>query len=356
MARLFVMLCMAMALLLSAGIIQAQVPEVPDAVCAGGFTASGEYIPKEQGGCCQGAECCQYEAFKNNAGCSAATGGQTTGSTGQTTGTPTNLTGTIESENSSFRIFHADGTIAPPGDNNLRAGDTLRVAKGDVALKLSDGTRLHVYSGTSVTMKEDSYTVRGLAWVTMPDGHMYKTGRGTILTLMKNLAPVLLDGDLKLAERMSKSWFNFYILTPNAVIAPRGTEFILEQNENITTLYLHEGLVDVTPIVGGVNRTDLKKTVEAGQLAVVDARGVVNITQLTQEQWDARNSLFENSTQEAGSAQDEIQDAYIASTAALQKAASAAASSGGAKPAACPLSMFALSVVALFAVLAARRG
>jgi hypothetical protein len=59
-------------LILSTILLNAQVPDVPEPTCVGGFTASGAYIPKEQGGCCKGLECCQYEAFKNNPGCGAS--------------------------------------------------------------------------------------------------------------------------------------------------------------------------------------------------------------------------------------------------------------------------------------------
>lgn len=45
------------------------IPDVPDPTCAGGWNIHGEYYPREQGGCCTGTECCQYEAFKDSPAC-----------------------------------------------------------------------------------------------------------------------------------------------------------------------------------------------------------------------------------------------------------------------------------------------
>jgi len=45
------------------------VPEVSDPTCVGGWDSHGTHYPKEQGGCCKGTECCQYEAFKDNPAC-----------------------------------------------------------------------------------------------------------------------------------------------------------------------------------------------------------------------------------------------------------------------------------------------
>lgn len=49
--------------------VQAQVPEVPEPVCVGGWNIHGEYYDRAQGGCCTGYECCQYEGFKDNPIC-----------------------------------------------------------------------------------------------------------------------------------------------------------------------------------------------------------------------------------------------------------------------------------------------
>lgn len=47
------------------------VPDVPEPACVGGWNIRGEYVPKEQGGCCTGTDCCQYAAFKDNPLCSS---------------------------------------------------------------------------------------------------------------------------------------------------------------------------------------------------------------------------------------------------------------------------------------------
>lgn len=58
-------------LILSAFVTYAEisVPDVPEPVCAGGWDVRGVYYPKELGGCCRGAGCCEFEAFKDSPAC-----------------------------------------------------------------------------------------------------------------------------------------------------------------------------------------------------------------------------------------------------------------------------------------------
>ncbi|MFA5106568.1 MAG: hypothetical protein WC506_06445 [Candidatus Micrarchaeia archaeon] len=60
-------------LILSPQLALSQVPAVPDPTCAGGFLPDGTFIPKEEGGCCHGTDCCNYAAFTNLPQC-ACTG------------------------------------------------------------------------------------------------------------------------------------------------------------------------------------------------------------------------------------------------------------------------------------------
>jgi hypothetical protein len=79
MARIpsFLLLALALAFL-GAILTYASVPPVPEPTCVGGWNIHGEYVPKEQGGCCSGTECCKYAAFRDNPLCGSTPAPQET--------------------------------------------------------------------------------------------------------------------------------------------------------------------------------------------------------------------------------------------------------------------------------------
>ena len=73
MARIAMNLLLVAALLVMSSLIVSAISaaDVPDPTCAGGWNIHGTFVPREQGGCCHGTDCCQYAAFSDNPLCGA---------------------------------------------------------------------------------------------------------------------------------------------------------------------------------------------------------------------------------------------------------------------------------------------
>lgn len=73
----------------------------------------------------------------------------------------------------------------------------------------------------------------------------------------------------------------FEILTPEAVCAARGTDFIVERNQDlkVTYAYLNEGILDIDNLHGSTT------AIYAGEKISVDSDGKMITTKMTQEDW-----------------------------------------------------------------------
>ncbi len=274
-------------LVLSAPLIYAQA--LPEPVCEYGVTAAGVKIPKSEGGCCSGMECCQYLVWQNTPYCiAAANGGKAP---------EPKIVASIKEVTGTFQIVHADGSVATAGTTTLSEGDAIVTKDGTATLALEDGRTIYLYKNTKCTLESGDETIRGDARIQYPDGHIIKTGQGTLLTLMGDVSADLLQGKTYVALSRMKTWFKgFEIRTGQSTCSIRGTELVLEEKGNKTTMYLHEGIVDVTPEKDGIGKTNETKTFEGGSMVVIDENGIMNVASLSEQEWASQTAEFGNIT------------------------------------------------------------
>ena len=180
--------------------------------------------------------------------------------------------------------------------NNTQATTTpaLKEASADITITHPDGTT--DTTNTNIVKSGDTIKAgRAGGWITTEDGDRIKLAPYTELKIKDPTLSELLGGKIMWLRAKAKQInHKFEIRTPPSVLAVRGTEFIYEYANSKTTLYLHEGEVDVTPVKGGIDMLNETQIIEAGHMVVVDANGIMTITPLSEQDWALQAAAFEN--------------------------------------------------------------
>jgi hypothetical protein len=175
--------------------------------------------------------------------------------------TQTSTTPALKEASADITITHPDGTTDTTTTNIVKSGDTIKAGKAG-------------------------------GWITTEDGNRIKLAPYTELKIKDPTLSELLGGKIMWLRSMIAKNKNYQIRTPEAVCAVRGTEFILERANSKTTLYLHEGEVDVTPVKGGVDMLNETQLIAAGSMVVVDGDGIMTITLLSEAEWALQAAVF----------------------------------------------------------------
>ena len=166
----------------------------------------------------------------------------------------------------------------------VRAG-VITELKGEVLIRRKNGKPTKLTLNTVINQGDTVESKGGTAMITLPDGHKIAVSKNTKVILEKPQEVSLSWGRIKaMFKKMLKG--RFAVNTPGAVVAVRGTEFILsyDQTTDESTLHLNEGEVEVT--AGGES-----EIIQAGTSVVVD--GGITSTEFSAEEWDALAQEFE---------------------------------------------------------------
>lgn len=156
--------------------------------------------------------------------------------------------------------------------------------KGKVTIKRADGTQ--VAAGVDMILK-DGDTVftdeKTTATLRMPDGTMITLGPDSRFKYDEmNYGFSIAKGVGRLRALVTHRRERWEIRTPPAVLAVRGTEFIIDYDpvRESTTVYLYDGLVDMT------NVNNVTKELIAGNVMSVDMSGRFVTAPLNRTVWD----------------------------------------------------------------------
>ncbi len=178
--------------------------------------------------------------------------------------TQTTTTPAVKEASADMLITHPDGTTDTTSTNIIKAGDTVKVGRAG-------------------------------GWITTEFGDHIRLAPNTQLTIKSPTLAELVEGKINWLRAKAKQInHKFEVRTPPAVLGVRGTEFIYEYANGKTTLYLHEGEVDVTPVKGGVDMLNETQLIEAGHMVVVDANGIMTITSLSEQDWALQAAAFDS--------------------------------------------------------------
>lgn len=152
-------------------------------------------------------------------------------------------------------IFSSNGTTQkePKIRHRFYEGDFLKTGANSTAkLLLDDGITIVVAPNSEFTFKKDGEV---------------KILNGNFLRLIKGKVRIFL-------RRIGKEEKEFKVLTPNALCAVRGTDFIvLISNTRRTDVYVNRGIVEVKGISEG--RKKYSVMLEAGKMTTVYDEGIV---------------------------------------------------------------------------------
>ncbi len=157
---------------------------------------------------------------------------------------------------------------------------------GDVTIQRPGGKPKPLTMNTVINTGDIIESKDGKAMITLLGGHKISVSKNSKVTLVKPQEIKLTWGRIKaMIKKILKG--RFAVNTPGAVVAVRGTEFILGYDEitGKSDLHLNEGEVELT--VG-----DETQIIQAGTAAVVD--GGITYTEFSADDWDALSQEFED--------------------------------------------------------------
>ncbi|MDD4878435.1 MAG: FecR domain-containing protein [Candidatus Nanoarchaeia archaeon] len=178
----------------------------------------------------------------------------------------TPITTKVSEMKGTVSIKGADGAAKTMGNGiNLEEGDVINTGKNSkVKLELSDGHSIEVGPGTTLVYSD-------------PNNKELTLVGGKILVFVKKL----------LQNR------RFQIRAIHGAMSVRGTEFVVESNENGTEIFLNEGSLEVTP-----DSTGEPIMLEAGNAIILQNDGFVGTKQLAESAWNGAVAAIEPSETE----------------------------------------------------------
>jgi hypothetical protein len=168
---------------------------------------------------------------------------------------------------------------------------TISTGGRGVAVLKPDGSWKTVYAETDIEAGDVIYTKSNSATINYSDGSKIDLGPGSsikysdskILMGLKIATENAVEKKINLLRGKIKLWGKkFEVRTPNAALAARATEFIVDYNPDakVTTAYLYEGILDVS------NLKNQTQTLQQGETTTVDASGTMVSGKLDQGQWE----------------------------------------------------------------------
>lgn len=170
-------------------------------------------------------------------------------------------------------IFKANGEKTTPDNPFLEPGDKIWTYDGTVKVEMLDGrASTTVGPWSTLELKDESPTeqvwelIKGKIQVTVEKIEEYKK------RLKEKAVEEYKDLKIWVCSKIRAYSKEYEVLTPEAVIGPRGTKFELERDENdILKLTVSEGIVEVSfPALNTVQR------IEKGEQAEIFLDGKIN--------------------------------------------------------------------------------
>ena len=169
-------------------------------------------------------------------------------------------------------------------EKKVRVGSITELS-GEVWIQRQGEDRKKLTMNAIINQGDTVESTGGKAMIMLPDGHKIMVSKNTKVILEKPEEVSLSWGRIKaMFKKMLKG--RFAVRTPGAVVAVRGTEFILgyDQTTGVSDMHLNEGEVEVTA-------GDVTETIPAGTSVVVD--GGITSSELSAEAWNALSQEFE---------------------------------------------------------------